>query len=130
MKTVNAAYEDWNLLLSFFPSNWKELAQATGALKGLRQDKSEESYIRTLLLHLGCGYSLRETVVRAKQAGLAELSDVALLKRLRKSKEWLCRLCGELFAECGMKNQSATPALRLIDATVVKEPGPTGSLWR
>ena len=64
MKTVNAADEDWNLLLSFFPSNWKELAQATGALKGLRQDKSEESYIRTLLLHLGCGFSMRETVVR------------------------------------------------------------------
>jgi hypothetical protein len=82
MKTVNAADEDWNLLLSFFPSNWKELAQATGALKGLRQDKSEESYIRTLLLHLGCGFSMRETVVRAKQAKLAELSDVALLKRI------------------------------------------------
>jgi hypothetical protein len=93
MKTVNAVDEDWNLLRSFFLSNWKELARATGALKGLRQDKSEESYIRTLLLHLGCGFSMRETVVRAKQAKLAELSDVALLKRLRKSKDWLYQLC-------------------------------------
>jgi len=59
----------------------------TKALKGLRQDKSEENYMRTLLLHLGCGLSMRETVVRARQAKLAELSDVALLKRLRKSKE-------------------------------------------
>jgi hypothetical protein len=89
----NAAQEDWDLLRSFFPVNWQELAKVTGALKGLRQDKSAESCLRVLLLHLGCGYSLRETVVRAKQAGLAELSDVALLKRLRKSKEWLCRLC-------------------------------------
>ena len=38
----------------------------------------------TLLLHLGCGHSLRETVVRARQAHLADLSDVALLKRLKK----------------------------------------------
>jgi hypothetical protein len=85
MRSMNAVDEDWNLVLSFFPSNWKELAQATDALKGLRQDKSEENYIRTLLLHLGCGFSMRETVVRAKQAKLAELSDVALLKRLHKS---------------------------------------------
>src|SRR5947209_2127485 len=41
MATVNAAQEDWNVLVSFFPSNWKQLAQATQALKGLRQDKSE-----------------------------------------------------------------------------------------
>jgi hypothetical protein len=130
MSKPNAAQEDWELLRSFFPVDWRALAQSTGALKGLRQDKSAEDCLRVLLLHLGCGYSLRETVVRAEQAGLAELSDVALLKRLRKSKEWLCRLCGELFAECGIKTRSAAPALRLIDATVVKEPGPTGSLWR
>jgi hypothetical protein len=131
MKTVNAADEDWNLLLSFFPSNWKELAQATGALKGLRQDKSEESYIRTLLLHLGCGFSMRETVVRAKQAKLAELSDVALLKRLRKSKDWLYQLCCAMFEERGIKSElDLHQTLRLIDATVVKEPGKTGSQWR
>jgi hypothetical protein len=103
----------------------------TEALKGLRQDKSEENYIRTLLLHLGCGFSMRETVVRARQAKLAELSDVALLKRLRKSKDWLYRLCCALFEERGLVTESASlPTLRLIDATVVKEPGKTGSQWR
>lgn len=130
METTNAADEDWDLLLSFFPSNWRKLARTSGALKGLRQDKSEEACLRMLLMHLGCGYSLRETAVRAKQAGLAELSGVSLMKRLRKSKEWLCQLCGELLAECGVKARSSTPSLRLIDATVIKEPGPTGSLWR
>jgi hypothetical protein len=60
----------------------------SGALKGLRQDKSAEDLLRVLLLHLGCGYSMRETVVRAKEAKLADLSEVALLKRLRKSKDW------------------------------------------
>jgi hypothetical protein len=131
MTATNAANEDWKLLLSFFPPNWKELGQVTEALKGLRQDKSEENYIRTLLLHLGCGFSMRETVVRARQAKLAELSDVALLKRLRKSKDWLYRLCCALFEERGLVTESASlPTLRLIDATVVKEPGKTGSLWR
>jgi Transposase DDE domain len=131
MNTANAADEDWNLLLSFFPPDWKELAKVTKALKGLRQDKSEENFLRTLLLHLGCGFSMRETVVRARHAKLAELSDVALLKRLRKSKDWLYRLCCALFEERGIPIKAAShPTLRLIDATVVKEPGQTGSLWR
>jgi hypothetical protein len=29
--------------------------------------------LRVLLMHLGCGFSLRETIVRAKQAHLADL---------------------------------------------------------
>jgi len=119
------------MLKSFFPVGWEELAQKHGALKGLRQDKSPEKYLRVLLMHLGCGYSLRETAARATQAGLADLSDVALLKRLRKSKDWLHALCRALFAE-----RQAGPvmthakALRLIDSTLVKEPGQTGSQWR
>ncbi len=131
MKTGAVADEDWDLLASFFPQDWKELARETGALKGLRQDKSQESCLRVLLLHLGCGFSLRETVLRARQAGLASLSDVALLKRLRKSKEWLWRLCCRLLAERAIGQAMGTKrSLRLIDATIVKEPGQTGSQWR
>jgi len=89
-------------LKSFLPSNWRLLARRTDAIKGLRQDKSEENCLRTLLIHLACGYSLRETVVRAREAHLAELSDVALLKRLRKSEEWLYELCRGLFEEANL----------------------------
>jgi hypothetical protein len=131
MNNTSVMEEDWSLLASFFPANWRKIARETSALKGLRQDKSEEKFLRTLLMHFACGYSLRETALRAREARLADLSDVALLKRLRKSKEWLYELCRRLFAE---RELSATGSsglpLRLIDATVVKEPGPTGSLWR
>ena len=131
MLELNAANEDWDLLLSFLPANWKELGRLTDATKGLRQDKSEEACLRVLLMHLGCGLSLRETVVRAREAHLANLSDVALLKRLRKSREWLHHLCRALFEERGLLTQGGSGApLRLLDATEVKEPGKTGSLWR
>jgi hypothetical protein len=123
--------EDWDLLLSFFPANWQELAARTGALRGLRKDKSPERLLRTLLIHLGCGHSLRETVVRARKAHLADLSDVALLKRLRKSREWLYALCVELFREHGIAvSTEAGFQVRAFDATTVQEPGRTGSLWR
>jgi hypothetical protein len=131
MTTPNAADEDWAQLTSFFPTDWKKLAKVSGALKGLRQDKSEENYLRVLLMHVGCGFSLRETATRARQAKLADLSDVAVLKRLRKGKDWLQRLCCALFEERGIRSQTPPDLnLRLIDATLVKEPGPTGSLWR
>ena len=123
--------EDWDVLVSFLPQGWRELARDTGALKGLRKDKTVDNLLRTLLLHLGCGHSLRETVVRARQAHLADLSDVALLKRLKKSKGWLHALCVRLFEEQGL---AVVPGgayqIRAVDATTVKEPGPSGSLWR
>ena len=95
--------EDWSLLVSFLPGNWRDLAAATGALKGLRKDKSAESLLRVLLVHLGCGHSLQETAVRARKAQLAELAVVALWHRLRKSQAWLRALCVELFRERGVE---------------------------
>lgn len=127
----NAADEDWELLTTFFPTQWRDLARSSGALKGLRQDKGEESYLRVLMLHFGCGLSMRETVTRANEAKLAKLSSVALFKRLRKSREWLYQLCRALFEERGLKPTIATKHnLRLVDGTLIKEPGPTGAQWR
>ena len=121
--------EDWKVLMSFLPSGWQRLATETGALKGLRKDKSVENLLRTLLLHVGCGYSLRETVVRARKANLADFTAVALMKRLRKSKDWLQALCVELFREQGVVAGNGFQ-IRAFDATTVKEPGMTGALWR
>ena len=56
---------------------------------------------------------------------------MALLKRLKKSKGWLHALCVRLFEEQGL---AVIPGgafqVRAVDATTVKEPGPSGSLWR
>jgi hypothetical protein len=124
--------EDWEVVMSVLPADWRDLARKTDALKGLRQNKSEEKYLRTLLIHLACGYSLRETAVRAREAQLADLSDVALLKRLRKSEQWLYQLCCSLFEETSQALQGSglKRRIRLVDATHVKEQGKSGSLWR
>ena len=56
MSEHTAIEEDWDLLETFFPPDWKQLAATTLALKGLRQDKSPAPLLRTLLLHVSCGY--------------------------------------------------------------------------
>lgn len=123
--------ENWDVLVSLLPKDWQKEAEKTKALKGLRKNKSVEDLLRTLLIHLACGYSLRETAVRARQAKLADMSDVALMKRLRKSKNWLAALCLSMFQDRGVCLQGKDSfEVRLFDATNIKEPGKTGSLWR
>ncbi len=48
------------------------------------------------------GYWLRETVLQARLANWADVSDAALLKRLRNRGEWLRSLCNELLRENGV----------------------------
>lgn len=124
--------EDWRILLELFPSGWEELGRQSGAITRLRGFESVESVLRTVLLHVGCGWSLRETVAQAKLAGIAEVSDVSLMTRLKQSEQWLRQLSQRLWQENGMQLQPALKQLpvRLIDATLVREPGPTGALWR
>ncbi|MEO5378085.1 MAG: hypothetical protein H7832_09945, partial [Magnetococcus sp. DMHC-6] len=89
--------------------------------------------MRLLFMHLGLGYSLRETAARGRAGNLADVSDVALLKRLRNASTFFRQLCLLLLQE----QEKQPPAflmsglpVRLVDATHVKEPGKTGSIWR
>jgi hypothetical protein len=111
------------------------LAAAGSALGGCRTAAGFASVgelLRVLLLHVGKGYSLRETAVRAKQAGLADVSDVTLLNRLRAAEPWWHWLCTALLAESGWCLSADTHGynVRALDGTLIKEPGRTGALWR
>jgi hypothetical protein len=124
--------EDWSVLLELLPSGWEQAGRSSGAVRRLRGFVSMEALLHTLLLHVGCGWSLRETAVQAKLAGIADVSDVTLLNRLRDAELWLQHMCRQLWQEGGVSLQPALGgrAVRVLDATVVREPGPTGSQWR
>jgi Transposase DDE domain len=132
MSNATISEQSWQTLLTLFPHNWRELAEETSANHRLRGVPSLEALMRTLLLHLARGYSLHETVVRAKAAGVADLSAVALFKRLRQAEEWFNELCRALLPLRGLTVPANPEAvrLRLGDSTTVKEPGKTGSWWR
>ena len=128
----NAADESWELLLSLLPWGWEQQAVLCGAVERLRGFRSTGELLRVLLMHVGKGYSLRETAVRARRSGLADVSDVALLQRLRKVQRWWRYLCSALLQESGW-SVGADPRhwnLRAVDGTLVQEPGRTGTQWR
>ena len=126
--------DNWKTLLQFLPEGWDEKAKDLGALTRQRKIQSPEVLLRVLLIHLADGCSLRETILRAKKANLADISDVALLKRLRSSSEWLRWLSSSMLGMLGgtVKKPSwlADFNVRIVDASVITEPGSTGSDWR
>lgn len=124
--------ESWQVLIGLFPSDWQERARQLGVVERLRGFDSIGDLMQTLLLHVAQGYSLRETVVRAKAAGLGTVSDVALLKRLRNAEPWLRSLCLRLLEEAGIQTPPPPKGwrVRALDGSLIKEPGRTGSQWR
>ena len=128
----NAAEENWQVLASLFPEGWDRQAKTTGAMVRSSGITVPETLLRLFLLHVARGYSLRETSVVAEEAGLAMISDVGILKRLRRSEEWLHWLCAQLVLENGvrMPRPRDQGAVRIVDGTIIQEPGKTGSQWR
>jgi len=128
----NVADENWKVLVSLLPADWARQASELGAIERLRGFDSTEALFRTLLLHVGKGYSLRETAVHAQLAGLADVSDVTILNRLRQAEAWWQGLCLALLRERGMAFPEVPQRrrVRVLDGTLVKEPGRTGSQWR
>jgi hypothetical protein len=126
--------DDWKAVTALLPSDWELQAKCTGAV--LRSPKkfgySVGNVLRTLLLHVGKGYSLKETSVRARQSKISDASDVGILKALRRSESWLQSLCVSLYKENipSLPQSDNKITMRLVDGTSVKEPGKTGSLWR
>lgn len=127
--------EEWDLLTGFLPGDWRELAKETGAMRRARGEiTSPGLLLQLLLMHVATGLSLKQAAARARVQGLASLSDVALLKRLRTSERWLRELArrmfeGSRFGRAGLRVPEGRQ-LRAIDATTVEEPGATGTDWR
>ena len=124
--------QDWDIVTRMLPADWVESARQCGALRRSRKVDGAETLLRLILLHVAGGLSLRQTVVRARSFGWAELSDVALLKRLRLAANWLEYLCSGLWGSVlwpeGLDARRHT--WRIVDATTIEEPGALGINWR
>ena len=95
---------------------------------------SAEVLLQVLLLHVATGISLKQAAARARVQGLAAISDVGLLKRLRRSEAWLRELARRMFEASQFARVPVRAPegrrLRAVDATTVEEPGATGTDWR
>src|SRR5918997_5892465 len=71
-------------------------ARASGALVRRRAIRGAEMLLRLALAYGPGGLSLRSAAAWAGVHGLADLSDTAVMKRLRKAADWLGEVAGAL----------------------------------
>jgi len=134
MKTTKGLTDEWEILKRFLPEGWEGKAKELKAVLRLRKIESAESILRVLLIHLADGKSLRTTSAYAKEAQLCDINDVALLHRLKSSKEWLRWMAQEILKKIQGKEAENKLTrfykIRVVDGTVITEPGSTGTDWR
>jgi hypothetical protein len=108
-------------------------ARRFGAFARARKVKTPQDLLRLAFLYGPARLSLRLTAAMADEAGIASLSDKAVLGRLRKAGPWL-----EHLLLCLMADKQMIPAgacgeglnLALVDGSVICCPGSKGGDWR
>ena len=127
--------DQWKSLLAKLPRGFDldKTLRESKALVRRRGIASAEALLRLMLVYSLCGLSLRATAAWAQAQGIAHVSDVALLKRLRKASPWMGQLLGAKLAE-RVEELGPQPALgyrlRIVDATTASIPGSQGTDYR
>src|SRR5260370_33827799 len=113
--------EEWEILRRWLPEDLSQRARETGFMQRARGLQDAECWLRLILMHVAGRLSLQQTVVRARELGLAQVTSVALFKRLRKAERWLGDLTRYMLADheqrFGAPDQMLVPSrLRVVDA--------------
>src|SRR3954467_12074198 len=131
MDALNLLETQWEYLLSMLSAkvDLEASARAKGAMLRRRVIRSAETLLHLVLAYC-CGLSLRQTSCWAHLQGLGKLSQVGVMKCLRRSSAWLEFLVVTKLAERTECRQIQGLRLRLVDATTVSAPGSQGTDWR
>ena len=108
-------------------------ARATKAFQRARGVASAADLLRLVLGYCLGKHGLRSAAAWASAIGLADISNVALLHRLRQCGDWLMLLIGQVLAGAAPV-PSRGRLIRLVDATSVPKAGTTAKrrngVWR
>jgi hypothetical protein len=130
MDTTRLVSEEWGYAVSLMPGDLEESCRHKLALTRRRQVLTASDLLRLCFAYGLCDMSLRQVAAWAATIGLAQLSDVAVLKRLRSAADWLGHLVAQWLVERGLTTAVPRGAMRIVDATSVSVPGSRGTDWR
>jgi hypothetical protein len=105
----------------------EELAYETGAFTRRRAIRSPVDMLQMIFMWAVAERSLRETAMLAGEAGLADVSNVALFKRFGKAGKWLASLLMAMLTDRPKRELGLERRIRVIDATAISRPGHQGT---
>jgi|SRR5579862_849787 len=124
--------DEWPAVVSMLPADFEKSARDDLAIQRARKVGDASTLLRLALIYATVG-GLRVTAALAAQQGIADISDVALLKRLSEGSKWLAGLPSRLLADRRQHDPDRcrlNRRIRLVDATCVSRPGSVGIDWR
>ena len=127
--------EDWNGVVARLggAETLEKSARETKAFLRARAIECAVDLLRLILAYCLGERGLRSTAAWATSVGLVDISNVALLYRLRQCGDWLAMLVGQALAAAAPQ-ASRGRLIRIIDATTVPKAGPAArkksELWR
>ncbi len=122
--------QNWEQLLALLPADLEASARESKALVRRRGIQSAADLLHICLVYAASDWSLRVLGAWCLLQGICDVSDVALLGRLRQCRAWLGHLVMQMLNEGMRLRPQAGVRLRLIDGTVISRPGSKGSDWR
>ena len=123
--------QDWESVTKGLEIDLERTARETQALQRVREIKTGADLLRLVLFYSTSEWSLRMTAAWALLHGIADMSDVAVMKRIANCKTWLGTLIVLLLRlRCNALHNQPGVRLRLIDATVITRQGSKGTDWR
>jgi DDE family transposase len=135
MTHESLANQDWKSVVARLggAAMLNDSARATKAFLRPREIENAVDLLRMILAYCLGERGLRSTAAWAASIGLVNISNVALLYRLRQCGDWLALLVGEVLT-AGAPKASRGRLIRIIDATTVPKAGRAAKkgskLWR
>lgn len=123
----------WTDLIARLPPDLdlEQSARLSGALRRRRKVGDAATLLRLALAHGPGALSLRSAAAWAGLTGVAQLSDVALRRRLRGAVDWLGQIAGALLSQrSATGDELPASRLRLVDGTSISRAGDDGTTWR
>jgi hypothetical protein len=135
MRHESLVNEDWSSIVTRLggADALNATARETKAFLRPREITNAVDLLRLILAYCLGKHGLRLTAAWATSMGLVDITNVALLYRLRQCGDWLAMLVGQALAGAAPK-ASRGRLIRVIDATTVPKKGPEArkqnELWR